>query len=206
MHLWSDAIFQNKYSTMKKWIDVPGYEGKYQFNIDGEVRSLTRVTKSCIRHNPTIIRKGKPMKIQTNPSGYKSVCLYKDGVPKLHMIHRLIAGYYIPNPNNLPFINHIDANPSNNSLDNLEWCTQSHNIQHAYNIGRKFGPKTNLGRIGILSNKFKKVIQCDINGNAIKEWDCIRDVQRKHGFNGPNISKVLKGKIHSAYGYKWKYA
>lgn len=64
--------------------------------------------------------------------GYVIVNLYLKSKVHKFLLHRLIATAFIPNPDNLPVINHIDGNPLNNSIDNLEWCTQSHNMQHAW--------------------------------------------------------------------------
>lgn len=65
------------------------------------------------------------LRVQRQPLGYKIVTLSKDKKKKICLVHRLIAIAFIPNPDNKPNINHIDANPANNSIENLEWCTQS---------------------------------------------------------------------------------
>ena len=68
---------------------------------------------------------------------YKIVTYYKDGKQKHEYVHRLVAAAFCPNPEGKPIINHIDGNPENNRAENLEWCTHSENIQHAYRIGLK---------------------------------------------------------------------
>lgn len=72
----------------------------------------------------------KDLKPYLNNSGYLCIDL-KQGVRTKHLIHRLVAQTYIDNPNNYPIVNHIDGNKLNNHVDNLEWCTNSHNILHA---------------------------------------------------------------------------
>ena len=67
--------------------------------------------------------------------GYLIVNLYKEGKAHKFLVHRLIATYYIDNPDQLPCINHKDGNPLNNNIDNLEWCTHQHNMQHAWDVG-----------------------------------------------------------------------
>lgn len=67
--------------------------------------------------------------------GYEMVRLWENGRPKVKGIHRLLAEIYIPNPKNLPQVNHIDGNPRNNDLKNLEWCTNRENQRHAYRMG-----------------------------------------------------------------------
>lgn len=82
--------------------------------------------------------KSHPIKIHTKENGYQRVvlCLDKNG-GKYYYLHRLVALLFIPNPNNLPYINHKDGNKSNNCVDNLEWCTKSENEKHAWRTGLK---------------------------------------------------------------------
>lgn len=70
-----------------------------------------------------------------NSKGYYCVNLYQNGKVHKYLAHRLVGLAFIPNPNNYPIINHIDGNPLNNHESNLEWCTQSHNIKHAWDTG-----------------------------------------------------------------------
>lgn len=67
--------------------------------------------------------------------GYLIVNLYKEGKAHKFLVHRLVATYYIDNPNQLPCINHKDGNPLNNAIGNLEWCTHQYNMQHAWDTG-----------------------------------------------------------------------
>lgn len=80
---------------------------------------------------------GKVLKPSLNENGYLYVSFWKNNKGYPHSVHRLVAIAYIPNPLHKPFVNHIDANRSNPHRDNLEWCSQSENIKHAYNIGNK---------------------------------------------------------------------
>ena len=113
----------------KIWKDIEDWEGIYRVSNMGEIESLPRkrvLAPRLLKH------------IKQN-TGYMTVFLHgKPRQKKILFVHRLLAKAFIPNPNNLPQVNHIDGNPGNNSLENLEWCTQSHNIQHAYNTGRKY--------------------------------------------------------------------
>ena len=76
-------------------------------------------------------RKLKKMKQQTNDDGYKTVDLRNNGIRKIYKVHRLVTETYIPNPDNLPEVNHIDEDKTNNNVDNLEWCTRQYNAQHS---------------------------------------------------------------------------
>lgn len=100
-------------------------------------------------------KNGKALKNSLNENGYLYVSLWKNNRGNPKTVHRLVAEAYIPNPENKPFVNHIDANRANPSVDNLEWVTQSENIQHAYNIGN-MSQKRNLTneQLEIALNKF----------------------------------------------------
>lgn len=102
------------------WKDIPGYEGEYQVSNTGKVRSLN--------YQRT---KGKVVKLKLcNKDGYMAIGLYKNGKRTKYPVHRLVALAFIPNPNNYPIINHKDENKTNNTVWNLEWCTQKYNINY----------------------------------------------------------------------------
>lgn len=98
------------------WKDIKGYEGKYQVSNLGRIKSLS--------YRNTGISKILVPKIN---KGYYEIGLYLNGIRKMFFVHRLVALTFIPNPNNLPQINHIDEDKTNNCVDNLEWCTQAYN-------------------------------------------------------------------------------
>ena len=112
---------------MEIWKDIIGYEGLYQVSNLGRVKSLVRYNKFNKRNEDVVLKQ--------NPYGpklqYRQVQLSKDGNRKNHKIHRLVAQAFIPNPNNLPYVCHIDDDTTNNSLQNLEWGTQSYNLKQA---------------------------------------------------------------------------
>lgn len=96
------------------WKDIDGFEGLYQVSIWGNVRGRNGILA------PYVTEKG-----------YLKVGLFKDGKNHKKRIHRLVAEAFIPNPHNLPQVNHKDGNPKNNSVTNLEWCTNQENTDHA---------------------------------------------------------------------------
>ena len=108
---------------------VIGYEGLYEVTSDGDIFSVDRYTKDGKHLKRKKIKGGK------FSNGYEFVCLRKDGVNHNCLKHRIIAESFIPNPNNLPIVNHIDGDKQNNNVNNLEWRTQGYNLKHAIQIG-----------------------------------------------------------------------
>lgn len=112
------------------WKDVVGYEGLYQISNCGKIRTVSRYVH--IKHRGFEgfrLVKQKEMKPYIY-NRYIGVSLTKDGKSSQKLIHRLVAEAFIPNPDNLPFINHKDENPSNNNVNNLEWCMPNYNCNY----------------------------------------------------------------------------
>ena len=105
------------------WENIEGYEGQYQISNYGRVKSFKNGKEQIIKGN-------------INQKGYCIVDLYKNKEKKHFQVHRLVAKAFIPNPNNYPIVNHKDENPSNNRVDNLEWCTPKYNSNYG-NIKEK---------------------------------------------------------------------
>jgi len=106
----------------EEWRDVVGFEGFYQVSNLGRIRSVARI---CTDGKEV---KGQIRKVQG--STYLSIDLWKDGKNFNKSVHRIVAEAFLPNPSNLPEVNHKDSNPQNNSVDNLEWVTCSENSRH----------------------------------------------------------------------------
>ena len=104
------------------WKDVVGYEGLYKVSNLGRVKSLQRKGTAL---NDRIL------KYSFDIDGYRQVILSKDNKRKCVKIHRLVGLAFLCNENNLPCINHKDENKENNSVENLEWCTNLENIKHS---------------------------------------------------------------------------
>ncbi len=110
------------------WKNIKGYEGRYMASDDGRIKSL--VKKGCSSQNESILE-GSPDK-----DGYLRVGIRdKNGKAKTAKIHRLVAETFIPNPENLPQVNHKNGVKTDNRVENLEWITNVDNIRHAVAIG-----------------------------------------------------------------------
>jgi len=139
---------------MEKWKDIPNYEGLYQVSDSGNAKSLNRLAKNGAR------LKGKPIKLNEDKFGYFRFTVTKNNESKTLRIHRLVGELFIPNPSNLPCINHKDGVKSNNKESNLEWCTDSDNKLHAYANGLMKGgneyskTRQNLPRYKLKSTNF----------------------------------------------------
>ncbi|WP_297712050.1 NUMOD4 domain-containing protein [Clostridium sp.] len=115
----------------EEWKSIKGYEGLYEISNFGRVKSLLGWNGRKYIQRERILA---PYKQQSNKYYSRSVVkLTKDNKTKDFKVHRLVAEAFIPNPNNYKVVNHIDGNPLNNNVENLEWCTQKMNIKHAIN-------------------------------------------------------------------------
>lgn len=148
------------------------------------------------------MRRNKQLTAKLNHDGYLRIQLWKNQKCEYISIHRLIAETFIPNPENKPFVNHINGIKGDNRVENLEWCTQKENIKHAFDTGlSRHRPKN----WKVLS---KKVEQYDLDGNLLNTWLSTMDVERTLGINHVYISKACKtGKTYgNSKGYVWKYS
>lgn len=169
---------------MEEWRDAVGYEGRYQVSNFGEVRSLPKFNRLGVRQ----------LRQRMNRYGYMLVSLYcSDSSRKQKtrpvLVHRLVAEAFIPNPEGKPWVNHIDGNPRNNHILNLEWATPSENTIHSFYI---------LGRKGQTA---PKRILCVETG---EEYRSIEEAGRQTGVRPSNITAMLKGRLYTAGGYHWR--
>lgn len=161
-------------------------------------------------------RKRKYLKQTVNKYGYCKVTLQKDKHKKIYSIHRLVAEMFIPNPYNLPQVNHTDGNKQNNCLNNLEWCTAKHNMNEAVRIGlfdnckkiqKERAIKNNLNKYHVLANEVtkKKVAQYDNQNNLLSIYDSISEASRKTGITITSISYSANGKRKTGGGFIWRF-
>jgi len=165
------------------WKDVKGYEGYYEVSNLGRVKRIGKT--NCLRSAIT-------------KDGYEQVTLSVNNKLKSYAIHRLVAIAFIPNPNNLPQVNHKDENKLNNYVENLEWCTQEYNLK--YGTARKRANIKNTNRKDIS----KVVYQYSLEGELINIYPSTQELRRL-GFNQGNIASCCRGERKSHKGYIWKY-
>lgn len=108
---------------------------------------------------------------------------------------------FIPNPDNLPFVNHKDENPKNNHVDNLEWCTPKYNSNYGTQIERRLAHT--VKKFGADNARSKAVYQFDLDGNFIAEYGSGYEAERATGLSAGVIRKVCKGIMKSFGGYYW---
>jgi hypothetical protein len=176
----------------EQWKAIKGYEGIYEVSNLGRVRSLDRHRKAA--YGKTAFIRGIEVAIRRNSTNdYLIVCLSKDGKSIHALVHRLVAEAFVPNPNNLPQVNHKDEDKGNNRSDNLEWCDQYYNNHYGTAIARR---SITRGR---------KVVQCDMDGNEIARYNSAREAERAIGKSQAAISRACTGEYKSAYGFLWRY-
>ena len=161
------------------WKDVVGYEGLYKISNLGNVYSLYT---------------NKELSKVTRKDGYQYVSLSKNKSRKLKLIHRLVAEAFIPNPDNLPIINHKDEKPSNNRVDNLEWCTYSYNNSYNNVAVRRAEPLR------------KRVYAYNIKGDKVYEFESAQEACRALNLSSGNLSDCCNGIIKTYYNLAWSYS
>lgn len=114
------------------WKEITGYEGYFEVSNLGNFRSKDRIIR--YKSNGTRLYPGKSLKTETVVEGYQRIVLMKGAIKKRYMCHRLVAQEFVPNPDNKPFVNHINGNKADNRAENLEWVTQSENELHSHSI------------------------------------------------------------------------
>ena len=135
--------------------DLVGYGNRYEVSNLGRIKALAR-KKNCNRGWGWI--KEHIMKPTNCGTEYYRVPLTnKEHIKKYYLVHRLVAQTFIDNPYNLPQVNHIDGDKSNNGIDNLEWCTREDNIKHAYRIGLNPSKKKIIEYIDSLEDRITKL-------------------------------------------------
>ena len=155
------------------WKPIKGYDGNYYVSNYGRVKSTYHASEKFL----TPINSGK---------GYLQVTLFKNHKSKKFLVHRLVAEYFVENPNGLYFVNHKDENKSNNHFLNLEWCDVAYN--NAY---------------GTRMQKVRKKVQQSLNGVVIATYNSMTEAGNAVGKKSGAISRCCNGIYKTCGGYEW---
>lgn len=183
---------------LEEWKDIPGYEGLYQVSNLGRVKSLSKVV-NCYNGFRTLQEKILKQNIQ---KGYATVLLYHCN-KKRYVTHRLVAEAFIPNPENKPFIDHINTIRTDNRVENLRWVTAKENINNPITRASLFGRKhSEYTKEKISNSAFKKTILCVETGTI---YQSLNEAAKQTKICKTCLSAVCNGKRNTAGGYHWQY-
>ncbi len=169
------------------WKFVPGYDYKYMVSDQGRVLSLN------------YRRAGIPrlLKPRADEKGYLLVGLCRNGKMKTIKLHRLVAKMFIPNPNNLPEVNHKNEIKTDNRAENLEWCTREYNCN--YGTGNERSGRNRINHPA----KSKPVSQYNLSCEFVAWYPSMNEARRQTGVK--DICSCCRGKLKSAGGFIWRY-
>lgn len=173
-------------SEKEIWRALPGVAG-VEISTFGRVRTLDRTVP---RKNGTYHIKGRVLKQSNTSHGYLQVSIKIDGKWTTQRVNRLVAQAFIPNPDNLPQVNHLDCDRTNNNVKNLEFCTASYNAKYR----DKFGI-SNTETIG------QPMFAINLDTNEVSHFRSQGEASRILGVNRPDINKVIKGRANQTGGF-----
>lgn len=182
----------------EEWREIPEWE-RYAASTLGRIASLGAPYlcggRIC-RRKPQLLTP----RLTNKPPHYEKVELSNgDGWRRGFMVHVLVARTFIPNPNNLPFVNHKDENSRNNRVENLEWCTQKYNCNYGTHNERM--AKT----ISETAYQRRKVVQLSLDGDFIAQFNSIAIASRTLNVSRTSISLCCRGINQTGHNYHWMY-
>lgn len=162
----------------EEWKPIKGFEGLYEVSSIGRVRSL----------NYRGTGKSGILKPTPDKDGYLTFRLSNKDLTENAKVHRVVANAFIPNPNQYLEINHVDENKSNNSVDNLEWCSRKYNVNYGSAVSRRS----------------KEVLAYDLQGNLVKTFPSTQEAGRQ-GFTQVRVAACCRGEQNTHKGLVWRY-
>ena len=170
---------ENQVEIWKSHPDIPGVE----VSTLGRVRTLDKVTSS---EKMTRFTKGRVLKQYYNRNGYMMVHIRIDGKQTNKYVHRLVAQAFLPNPDNLPQVNHLDCDRTNNNVENLEFCDNYYNQKYREEFGKASG---------------RPVFAVNLTTLEVSRFRSQHEASRSLGLFNQSINKVIKGRIKQAGGF-----
>lgn len=182
------------------WKSIEGYEGKYEISNLGRIRSL----QDNLGRKRILV-----LKPRIGKQGYLYLNLWSGSIGKPRKIHRLVAQAFCEKPQGAECVNHKNGVKTDNRAENLEWCTNSYNIRHAYSIGLIQPTKGERdGMYGVHGKDHpssKPVLQYALDGTFIREWENPIEAGKTLHLCGGSIQRCARGDRKTAFGYLWKY-
>jgi hypothetical protein len=176
-------------NMLEEWREIKGFEGKYWVSNMGRIRNKTKV-----------------LKVYTDKQEYVKINLGNKNNAK--RVHRLVAETFIPNPDNLPFVNHRNEIRNDNRVVNLEWCTHEYNVNYGTAQERKAKALRGEVKGGYVfkGTSAKKLWQINpITNEIINTWNSFHEAERE-GFIRASIRRCLRGDRVTHGGFRWEYA
>lgn len=181
------------------WKDIPDYDGLYQVSNFGRIAAHRKNVRFGCSGEKTRIIPWRILSTFPNKQGYMRINLFKDGKTKQFQVHRLVAMAFIPNPDNLPVINHKDENPHNNHVENLEWCTPKYNANYGTRNARCSAKNYNNPKVS------KPIVQYSEHWEIVNLWPSTKEAIRQLKLNERNLHTALKNPKRFCSGFHWKY-
>ena len=184
----------------ERWLPIPGYEGIYEVSSIGRIRRCYRVTSSGAHLRPKILKQC------IGRHGYPCINLRKNGFIRKHTIHRLVASAFIPNPDNLPVVDHINSNKLDPRVENLRYCTYEENTGYAVKSG-VMDIEERTKRITSESVQNKKI---EASRKAViredgKRYPSLTHAAKDIGCTVSSISAMLNGKSKTVMGHTFRF-
>lgn len=171
------------------WKDIIGFEGVYQISNSGRLKSLDRIlTFMRLGKIDYIKRKSRILNPGLNTGGYYHVKLTFGNKKEVHRVHRLVALHFLDNPDSLNIVNHIDSDKTNNRVNNLEWCTEEHNRNHARNIFNDSVYGESCKKSKLTEEQVR-----EIKRNGMQDKSCV-EIGSLYNVSEDTIRRILNGK------------